>query len=366
MSNEAKPPRMPPPWLVPPALRVRDAVAVAHRSMIPAMTRVLETGLAIIETKASYVAVELGVAEALAAGPQEIGDLAAAVHAEADALARLLRFLASLGYFREERDGRWANTAMSDHLRGDHPDTVRDWIRFLGGPWNGEIWNHALHSFRTGESATVEALGAPFFDWLAEHPDAHATFDAAMAQTSRLVGPLFTADFDFGRFRRVCDVGGGTGSLLADVLMAAPHLDGVLFDLPEVVARAPEVLGARGVDDRCEIVGGSFFESVPAGCDLYVLKNIVHDWDDDSCVTFLGHVRAAMAPGATVVLLEMLMPTSRIEHPVKYADLLMLVLTGAGRERTEAEFAALAARAGLRLAKATNLAVATVLELVEA
>lgn len=365
MTDAAKPPRMPPPWLVPPALRVRDAVAVAHRSLIPPMTRVLETGLAIIETKALYAAVELGVAEALAADPQEVGDLAVTANADADALARLLRFLASLGYFRQERDGRWSNTAMSEHLRADHPDTVRDWIRFLGGPWNGEIWNHSLHSFRTGESATVEALGAPFFDWLAEHADAHETFDSAMAQTSRLVGPLFVAGFDLGRFRRVCDVGGGNGSLIADVLTAAPQLEGVLFDLPEVVARAPDVLAARGVADRCEIVGGSFFESVPAGCDLYVLKNIVHDWDDDSCVTVLGHIRDGMTPGATVVLLEMLMPTSRIEHPAKYADLLMLVLTGAGRERTEAEFAALAARAGLRLAKTTNLAVATVLELVE-
>ena len=366
MTETPKPPRMPPPFLIPPALRVRGAMAAAHRNMIPPMTRVLETGLAIIETKAAYAAVELGLADALHAQPLSTTDLAVTVAADEDALARLLRFLTALGYFKEGRDGRWSNTPMSEHLRVDHPDTVRDWIRFLGGPWNGEIWNDSLHSFQTGQSATTEALGAPFFDWLQAHPEEHETFDAAMAQTSQLVGPLFVANFDFGAYERVCDVGGGTGAVLATVLDAAPHLAGVLFDLPEVVARAPELLEDRGVAGRVEIVSGSFFETVPEGCDLYVLKSIVHDWDDESCTRILRNIRERMAPGGRVVLLEMLMPTTKVEHPAKYADLLMLVLTGSGRERTEAEFAALARRAGLRLETANNLMVCCVLELVAA
>jgi hypothetical protein len=171
---------------------------------------------------------------------------------------------------------------------------------------------------------------------------------------------------DFSTCRRVCDVGGGTGTLLSGILAANPGLRGVLFDLPSVVAKAPPVLEGAGVADRVEVVGGDFFAAVPDGCDRYVLQAIVHDWDDESVVKILGSIRAAMAPGARVLVLEQEMPRHAGWHLVKAIDLEMLVDTGAGRERTRQELTAVFERAGLRLAKTRALPVLTIFELVAA
>jgi hypothetical protein len=176
-----------------------------------------------------------------------------------------------------------------------------------------------------------------------------------MAAASRFTAPFVIAGYDFGACTRVCDVGGGTGTLLAEILVAFPQLLGVVFDRPVVVAGADDELAARGVADRCEVVGGDFFSAVPAGSDLYVLQSIVHDWDDESAIRILTRVREAMTPGARVLLLEGVVPSSGVAHPSKYADLLMLVLTGRGRERTVDEYRALAARAGLRLDRVVSL-----------
>ena len=240
---------------------------------------------------------------------------------------------------------------------------MREWVRFLCGPWHGEIWNHAAHSVRTGHSASVRAFGAEYFDWLTAHPEAQTTFDAAMEQSSQLSGPSLVAGYDFSAVGRICDVGGGTGALLATVLAANPSTEGVLFDLPDVVARAAPVLGAAGVADRIEVVGGSFFDAVPGGCDLYLLKAILHDWADPECVTILSRIRDA-SPSARVLVVDQLMPTHRRPHPAKDSDLMMLVLTGSGRERTETEFASLVARARYAVHRVLAMPAIAVQELV--
>jgi hypothetical protein len=341
----------------------RNALGRLHRSSVPPIVRIFETTFGFVEAKAVYLAAELAFADVLAGAPLDAASLAGIAQTDVDATARLLRLLEGLGYFSKDRDGRWHNTAMSELLRSDRSDSVREWVRFLCGPWHGEIWNHAAHSLRTGRSASVEALGADFFDWLTANPDAHATFDAAMEQSSQLAGPSLVSGYDFSGVRRVCDIGGGTGALLATVLAANPSSEGVLFDLPEVIERAAPVLGAAGVAGRVDVVGGSFFDSVPGTCDLYLLKAILHDWADPECVTILSRIREA-SPTARVLVVDQLMPTHRRPHPAKDSDLLMLVLTGSGRERTEAEFAALAGRAGYRVDRVLPMPAIAVQELV--
>ncbi len=339
-AEDPKPLRLPPAWAVPPVLAGRNALGRLHRNSMPPIVRVFETTFGFVEAKAVYLAAEFSFADLLADRPLDPDTLARAARTDADATARLLRLLEGLGYFREDREGRWRNTAMSELLRSDRADSVREWVRFLCGPWHGEIWNHAAHSLRTGRSASVEAHGVEYFDWLTANPDAQATFDDAMEQSSQLAGPSLVSGYDFSGVRRICDVGGGTGALLSTVLAANPSADGVLFDLPEVVERAAPVLEAAGVQRRVESVGGSFFDAVPAGCDVYLLKAILHDWADPECVTILSRIRAA-SPGARVLVVDQLMPTHHRPHPAKDSDLMMLVLTGSGRERTESEFAAL-------------------------
>lgn len=353
----------PPAWVMTAMLRARHALGRTHRTLVPTTARILEGSFGLIETKALGAAAELGVADALAAGPLATDALAATVGADADALGRLLRLLGSLGYFAE-RDGHWTNNSTSELLRDDHPESMRAWALFLASDWVGTIWNELPASIRTGGSGTEAAFGMEYFELMQQRPETGALFDAAMASASRFTAPFVCAGYDFAASTRVCDVGGGTGTSLGAILTANPGLHGVVFDLPEVVAGAPAELAARGVADRGEVVGGDFFTSVPGGCDLYVLQSIVHDWDDESAVRILTRVREAMMPGARALLLEGIVPTSGVAHPSKYADLLMLVLTGKGRERTEPEYAALAARAGLRLERVVNLLARDGIELV--
>jgi O-methyltransferase domain/Dimerisation domain len=355
----------PPAWLMNGLLRARHAVGRGHRAMVPPTARILEGSFGLVETKALGAAAELGVADALHSGPLTTDALAARVGADPDALGRLLRLLVSIGYFME-RNRQWSNNATSELLREDHPDSMRAWAVFLASDWMGTIWNELPTSIRTGGSGAEVAYGMDFFDLMQDQPAAGAAFDAAMAAASRFTAPFVCAGYDFAACTRVCDVGGGTGTLLASILGANPALRGVVFDLPAVVAGAPAELAARGVADRCEVVGGDFFESAPSGCDLYVLQSIIHDWDDESAVRILTRVREVMTPGSRVLVLEGIVPTSAVAHPSKYADLLMLVLTGKGRERTEAEYAALAARAGLRVQRVINLLARDGIELVVA
>lgn len=359
--------RLPPAWVVRPLLAVRNAVGRLHDGMVPPQVSVLEGTFGIITTKALAVVCELGIADLVDRSPASAAALADDTGANADSLERVLRFLVAKGFFRRGRDGRYRNNRRSALLQSDGDESIREWVRFYGSPWHVDIWNHLDHSTRTGESAAVQAFGRPFWEHLSEaDPAAGALFDAAMEDVSRVQTELVPKRHDFSKCARVCDVGGGTGTLLAGILAPNPGVRGVLFDLPSVVAKAKPVLEAADVADRVEAVGGSFLDSVPDGCDRYVLQAIVHDWDDESNVRILGNIRAAMAPDARVLVLEQELPRHDGWHLVKAVDLEMLVDTGAGRERTRQEFEALFARAGLRLAKTQTLPVMTIFELVAA
>jgi hypothetical protein len=349
--------RVPPAWVVRTYLAMRNGVGRVHRSMLPPEFTLMEATLGVVDTKALAVVAELHVADELADGPRAAADVAAAVGADADALDRVLRYLVGRGIFRTTRDGRYRNNKRSALLR-TAPDSMQAWVRFFGAHWHVASWNELEHSARTGESAAAAALGRPFWEYLTEtDPDAGAVFDAAMASTTSLQMHVIAEKYPFTG--RICDVGGGTGTLLAAILRGNAETTGVLFDLPSVVARAGPVLDAAGVANRVEVVGGSFFDGVPAGCDRYVMQAIVHDWDDDSCVTFLSKCREAMAPGGRVLVLESVMPEHDGDHFMKAVDLEMLVDTGAGRERTREQFDALFARADLEVEKKIPIAVST-------
>jgi hypothetical protein len=294
-----------------------------------------------------YAAVELGIPDLLADGERSSDDLAEASGADASALYRLLRALASLGILHEADGRRFSLTELGQPLRGDVPASLRDWVKLSGRDYFWHTWGNLTNSIRSGENAFRSLHGQSVWEWRAAHPEESAIFDAAMRSTTLAANAAILAAYDFGRFGTVVDVGGGTGTLLASILEAHPATRGILFDQEHVVSGAEPVLRAAGVADRCEVFGGSFFSSVPAGGDAYVLKWIIHDWEDEDCVAILRACRQAMAPEAVVLVIERDLGPPNENAVAKISDLNMLVIPG-GRERTEEEYEQLFARAGLR------------------
>ncbi len=295
-----------------------------------------------------HVVVELGIADLVAERPMTAGELAAATGAHADSLYRILRMLAARGIFSEDDKRRFHLTSAASILRSNVEGSLRDRLRLA---WQNLIWasyGELPHTVMTGEAAFERAHGLPLFDYLAENPDANQAFDRAMAQISGPEDAAVAAAYDFGRHQLVVDVGGGTGGLLAAVLSRYPDVEGILFDQPQVVA-APDHLDVDLLD-RCRVVAGDFFESVPADANAYVLKRIVHDWDDATAADLLDRCRAAARSAGRVLVVEAVMRPGNEPDPHKAQDVGMMVLTR-GRERTAAEFRSLFGRSGLRLGR---------------
>src|SRR5215212_486881 len=309
-------------------------------------------------TQAIHVAAVLGIADLLAAGPRSSDDLAAATNTHPGTLYRLLRALAGAGVFHEEADRSFALTDLGACLRSDAPEPVGGWAAFVGQPSYWQVWGALLHSVRTGENAYVHVHGTDAWSFRARHPERSVPFDRAMTDISRLLSPAILAVYDFSRFGHVVDVGGGHGAFLAAILAKHPAMHGVLFDQPHVVSGTGPILAEAGVADRCEVVGGSFFEAVPAGGDAYILKAILHDWEDEPCIQILQTCRRAMADGITLLVVERDLGRPNRDPDAKFSDLNMLV-GPMGRERTPEEYAALFAAAGFRFVRFAPSAVDT-------
>jgi O-methyltransferase domain/Dimerisation domain len=299
-------------------------------------------------SQAIHVAATLGIADLLADGPRASDDLAAATGAHPQALYRLLRALASVGVFHEEEGRRFSLTPLGDCLRADAPEPVGGWAAFIGRPPHWRAWGDLLHSVRTGENAFRHVHGAAVWDYRAQHPEEGVYFDGAMTANARQSTAAVLAAYDFGRFARVVDVGGGQGALLAAILAHHPGVRGVLLDQPQVVARAEGMLREAGVSARCEVVGGDFFASVPAGGDAYLLREILHDWEEAEAIAILRNCRQAMAPEGRLLAIEAVIGPPNEGAAGKFTDLTMLANPG-GRERTREEYAALVGAAGFRL-----------------
>jgi hypothetical protein len=340
--------KVPPVGLVRAVDRIRHHLRRLHQRSAPAPTVLLEAILQAWVAQGIAAAVQLGVADALADGPLRPEELARRVDANPDTLNRLMRALVSEGIFRRTRDGRYALNALADPLRTDAPVSIAGMARFVGSPEHREHWSQLGEAVRTGEAVIPKMRGMETFDYLNSHPELGAIFNDAMTSVSELAIAPVVAAFDFTPFATIADVGGGHGRLLSAILDAAPGARGILYDLPQVVEGAPKLLAKYGTADRVEIVPGSFFDSAPAGADLYILKNIIHDWPDEQAVTILRNVRAAATPGATLLLVEAVIPDHDRQFLAKWIDMEMLIGVAA-RERTEDEYRKLYQEAGFRL-----------------
>jgi O-methyltransferase domain/Dimerisation domain len=300
-----------------------------------------------------HVATRLGLADQLAQGPRSAAELASATSCDPGALRRLLRALAVIGVLDQpaaDDPDAFALTAMGQLLRADHPATMRNYVLLFCGEQVWQSWGDLEYSVRTGKSAWEQRYGPPFGPGFMT-PEFSAVFNAAMAEGTAKAAPALIAAGEFERFGTVADLGGGHGILLAAILAAHPALRGILLDLPQALDGAVDVLRAAGATDRCQLVPGDFFAAVPGGADAYLLKSVIHDWDDERADAILANVRAAMSPGAALLLVEPVMsdrPGQQDLFSVSYSDLNMLVCTS-GRERTAAEFRDLLAAAGFAI-----------------
>jgi len=297
-------------------------------------------------TQALFVAAKLGIADCLARGPKNASELAREVGANPKALLRLMRYLAALGIFILDESKRFGLTPLGELLRNDIPESMR-YNAIFAGEENYRAFGAMLHAVRTGETAFNHLYGKGHFDWLAEHPDESSTFNKAMAQSlRRLENPL--ESYDYSGKSLIVDIGGGRGDLITSIMLANPSLKGILFDLPQGMGEAKEQLKTKGVADRCQIIPGSFFDSVPKGGDVYVLSRILHDWPDDKVATILANCRRAIKEDGTLLIRDSVL--SDHDELASMQDVTMMIMTG-GEERTESEWKNLLQSAGFRLNK---------------
>jgi hypothetical protein len=295
-------------------------------------------------SRAISAAAEFGIADRLNDGPKSTAELAGTCGAHEPSLYRLLRALASVGIFEETARRQFGMTPLAEPLRSDAPDSLRNMARFIAIPMATCAWDGLEDCVRTGQTGMARLGVESAFGYLEQHPDEAAIFNAAMTDLSRQSAPAIAEAYDFSRFRKLVDVGGGYGMLLSTVLRRYPRVEGVLFDLPHVIESAR----SAGLPERCETASGSFFEAVPAGADGYMMKHIVHDWDDERATLLLRNCRRAIDAAGRLLVIEAVIAPGNEPSFAKLLDLEMLVMPG-GRERTEDEYRELFAAAGFEL-----------------
>jgi hypothetical protein len=315
-----------------------------------AHAQLMQISIGYMPSACLYAATKLKIADLLAGGPKSLSDLARSSQANEDALYRSLRAIASLGIFRETTPRTFANTPLSEALRTGAPGSARDTVLFLANPLHFRVFGEFMHPVKTGGTAFQKVTGMDAFQFFEHQNEESEAFNAAMtAITENFTKPLI-ATYDFGETGTLADIGGGHGALLAAILKKHPGLRGIVFDVPHVVAGAEPRMTTEGLGSRCEVIGGDFFQSVPPA-DSYIMKSIIHDWDDARAIVILKNCAAAMrSRGGKIILVEMVMSSGNEPDLAKWIDMEMLAM-GGGRERTETEFAELFAKAGLRLAR---------------
>lgn len=298
-------------------------------------------------SQAIYVAAKLELADKLGDGAKSADELARETNANSGALFRLLRALASVGVFTQQTDGRFANSPLSTPFMKSAEDS--QWaMAVMMGEEHFAAWGELLYSIQTGQGSFRKVFGEGVFDFLSKHPEQAKVFDAAMTSIHGKETALVLDAYDFGQFPVLCDVGGGNGNTLAATLARHPNIRGILFDLPHVVDRARPNVQQQGGADRCEFVGGDFFRLINVQANAIMMRHIIHDWDDEKCITILKNCRAALKPGGKVLVVESVVPPGNEPGFVKWLDLTMLVIPE-GKERTAEEYRALFAAAGLQL-----------------
>lgn len=343
-----KPVRLPPARLARVVETLRTALHRVRFKVVPPFAGILDLTMGFAVAQTIYAAARLGVADVLCDGPMTAADIADRVHADPTAVHRLMRVLAAHQIFRERRDGRFEMTALSQALRSDAAVSIRPLLLMLSHPFYWEHFGRLTDVVRTGRTSLETEYGKGLFECLDEDPEVARVFNDAMTCVTAMSIPPVLAVYDFSRFRTIIDVGGGDGRMLTAILEAATASRGVLLELPALAEQARKTVRSAGLTDRATIESGSFFDHVPRGGDLYVLKHVIHDWRDDRAREILRQVRDAMPPRAVLLLVETVIPPGNGMHFGKLLDIDMLIFAG-GRERTRAEFSSLLFETGFHL-----------------
>ena len=319
-------------------------------AVVPASAAMLQMISGFWISRAIYIAAKLGLADHLRDGHKTVEDLAAATGTHAPSLYRVLRALASVGVFAEDEKRGFTLTPLSETLRTDVPGSLRAFATVELGEEHYPAWGELLHSVKTGEIAFDRAFHMPVWKFFEQNPENAKTFNDAMTGLTLAVNDAVLSSYDFSYISKIVDVGGGHGSLIASILTANPKMKGVVFDAPSVAAGAQNRIEVEGIANRCEVMAGDFFQSVPGSGDAYILKWIIHDWDDERSIEILKNCHRAMTKNGKLLLVEAVVPRGSEPHFSKFIDLNMLVMTS-GRERTENEYRTLLETSGFKLTR---------------
>jgi ubiquinone/menaquinone biosynthesis C-methylase UbiE len=322
--------------------------AIPNTNEVPAAFQMLQFVTGFWMSRAVFVLAKLGIPDLLQSGPKGVEELAQATETHAPSLYRLLRALASNGVVKTESDGRFALTPLSETLVTSAPGSLRWFIISELGQEHFPAWGNLMHSVKTGEIAFDNHFGVDIWGYFGQNPADAAVFNDSMSGMTAAANEAIMSRYDFSPFNTVVDIGGGHGGLITSILKQNQQAKGVLFDAGVVIEGARPRLEAAGVADRCEAVAGDFFKAVPGGGDAYVMKWIIHDWEDEKAIRILKNCRSQMQPNGRLIIVDCVVPENDEPDFSKTFDLNMLVMTG-GKERTATEFEQLLAAAGFKL-----------------
>ena len=324
--------------------------AVANKQVHeqPASVQMLQIISGFWVSRAVFAIAKLGIPDLLQSGPKTVAELASATKMHAPSLFRVLRALVSVGILNSADGGRFAQTPLSETLVTDVPGSLRWFAVSELGQEHYPAWGNLMHSLKTGDIAFDNFFGVDVWKYFQQNPEDAAVFNNSMSNMTAATNEAITSVYDFSGFETLVDVGGGHGGLITEILKSNPKLKGVLFDADEVIQGARLKLDAAGLTDRCETVAGDFFNSVPAGGDAYIMKWIIHDWNDEKAITILRNCRNQMSQNAKLIVVDCVVPETDEPDFSKFIDLNMLVMTG-GKERTAKEFDQLLGAAGFKL-----------------
>jgi ubiquinone/menaquinone biosynthesis C-methylase UbiE len=313
-------------------------------------TQLMQMIFGFVTTQAISVAARLSLADLLKDGAKNAEELAQVTGTQARPLYRILRSLASVGIFAEDDAGRFRLTPLAELLRSDTSDSLRDFSIFIGADWHWGAWGDLFGSAKTGQPAFEKIYNKAFFEYLGENSGPARVFNDAMTSISTAASAAVVNSYDFTGIDKLVDVGGGHGALLCSILEKYPQMHGILIDAPSVIAGTKEAIEARELSKRCEAVGGNFFAAVPAGGDAYIMKHIIHDWNDERASTILRCCHRQMPAEGRLLVVEMVIPEGNAPSFGKLMDLEMLVLLQS-YERSEAEYRELFKRSGFKLTR---------------
>jgi hypothetical protein len=348
MTEKLKDKKLPPLIIIKATIGLRNFLVRLTKKMLPANFILLEEASAFWKAKSIEVAARLNIPDFLEKGPMSIEKLAELSQSNEDALYRVLRALSGEGIFKELPGRRFKNTRLSRAFMMKQ-ESVKYFVMHHLGENNWDLVGDLYNCAKTGENAITHKFKMPPFEYLAQNPEKNDMFNKAMTETAELSGSIFVNAYNFGKYQLIVDIGGGQGHLLAQILQKYQNSQAILFDQPHVVTEATALLQSKGVESRCNIVSGSFFEEIPASGNLYIMKNILHDWDDATSEAILANIHKAMPADSRLLIIETIIKPNNKPSFGKFIDLQMLIGTIGGKERTLPEFDNLLRKAGFSI-----------------